>query len=212
MTAGPVGRDWIRTLNPEQREAVAHVQGPLLVLAGAGSGKTRVLTTRIAVLLQEHGVPAHRIFAVTFTNKAASEMRQRVGTLLERDPTGLWIGTFHGLSARLLRREAERLGFSREFTIFDEDDRLALIKRLLEERNIPPKLFPPRAVQAVISAAKNRMWTGEQLAAQAGFDRLAEISAELMGPLAASDSALCMRFLADEMMACTARGGNSLVE
>ena len=184
MTAVPVGRDWIRTLNPEQREAVAHVQGPLLVLAGAGSGKTRVLTTRIAVLLQEHGVPAHRIFAVTFTNKAASEMRHRVGSLLQRDPAGLWIGTFHGLSARLLRREAERLGFSREFTIFDEDDRLALIKRLLEERNIPAKIFPPRAVQAVISAAKNRMWTSDQLAAQAGFDRLAEISAQLMDPLA----------------------------
>ncbi len=184
MTAGPVGRDWIRTLNPEQREAVAHVNGPLLVLAGAGSGKTRVLTTRIAVLLQEHGVPAHRVFAVTFTNKAASEMRHRVGTLLDRDPTGLWIGTFHGLSARLLRREAERLGFSREFTIFDEDDRLALIKRLLEERNIPTKIFPARAVQSIISAAKNRMWTAEELGAQAGFDRLAEIAAQLMGPLA----------------------------
>jgi DNA helicase-2/ATP-dependent DNA helicase PcrA len=184
MTVGSIGRDWIRTLNPEQREAVAHVNGPLLVLAGAGSGKTRVLTTRIAVLLSEHGVPAHRIFAVTFTNKAASEMRHRVGALLERDPSGLWIGTFHGLSARLLRREAERLGFSREFTIFDEDDRLALIKRLLEERNIPAKIFPPRAVQAIISGAKNRMWTGEQLAAQAGYDRLAEIAADLMGPLA----------------------------
>jgi DNA helicase-2/ATP-dependent DNA helicase PcrA len=184
MTGGTAGRDWIRTLNPEQREAVAHLHGPLLVLAGAGSGKTRVLTTRIAVLLSEHGVPAHRIFAVTFTNKAAAEMRHRVGTLLERDPAGLWIGTFHGLSARLLRQEAERLGFSREFTIFDEDDRLALIKRLLDERNVPARLFPPRAVQAIISSAKNRMWTAEQLAAQAGYDRLAEVSAELMAPLA----------------------------
>jgi DNA helicase-2/ATP-dependent DNA helicase PcrA len=184
MSAGSAAREWIRTLNPEQREAVAHLRGPLLVLAGAGSGKTRVLTTRIAVLLQEHGVPPHRIFAVTFTNKAASEMRQRVGTLLERDPTGLWIGTFHGLSARLLRRDAERLGFSREFTIFDEDDRLALIKRLLEEARVPTKLFPPRAAQAVISAAKNRMWSADQLRAQAGFDRLGEIAADLMGPLA----------------------------
>ena len=186
MTAGPPGRDWARTLNPEQREAVAHVHGPLLVLAGAGSGKTRVLTTRIAVLMDEHGVPPERIFAVTFTNKAAAEMKHRIATLLSRDPTGLWIGTFHSLSARLLRREAERLGFSRQFTIFDEDDRLALIRRLLDERNIAPKLFPPRAVQAVISSAKNRMMSGEQLAASAGFDRLTQIAAELMDPLAAA--------------------------
>jgi DNA helicase-2/ATP-dependent DNA helicase PcrA len=186
MTAGTAGRDWARSLNPEQREAVAHVKGPLLVLAGAGSGKTRVLTTRIAVLIEEHGVRAEKIFAVTFTNKAAGEMKQRVATLLARDPAGLWIGTFHSLSARMLRRDAERLGFSRQFTIFDEDDRLAVVRRLLEERNFPPKLFPPRAVQAIISSAKNRMVGPEQLAAQAGFDRLTQIAAELMGPLAAA--------------------------
>ncbi|HTL06357.1 MAG TPA: UvrD-helicase domain-containing protein [Gemmatimonadales bacterium] len=184
MTAGPTGREWVRTLNPEQREAVAHLTGPLLVLAGAGSGKTRVLTTRIAMLLDEQGVPPSRIFAVTFTNKAAAEMKQRVAQLLEREPAGLWIGTFHSLSARLLRRDAERIGFSRQFTIFDEDDRIALIRRLLEERNIPPKLFPARAVQAVISSAKNRMLSGEQLGASAGFDRLTQIAAELMDPLA----------------------------
>jgi DNA helicase-2/ATP-dependent DNA helicase PcrA len=186
MTAGTAGRDWARALNAEQREAVAHLNGPLLVLAGAGSGKTRVLTTRLAVLLDEHGVPPGRVFAVTFTNKAAAEMKHRVATLLDRDPTGLWIGTFHSLSARLLRREAERLGFSRQFTIFDEDDRLALIRRLLEERQISPKLFPARAVQAVISSAKNRMLSGADLAASAGFDRLAQIAAELMDPLAAA--------------------------
>ncbi len=101
------------SLNPAQREAVEHVHGPMLVLAGAGSGKTRVLTTRIAALIDEHGVPPDRIFAVTFTNKAAGEMKERIGQLLGRDPSGLWIGTFHSLSARLLRREAERLGFSR---------------------------------------------------------------------------------------------------
>ena len=97
-------------LNPAQREAVEHVHGPLLVLAGAGSGKTRVLTMRTARLIEEHGVPPGRIFAVTFTNKAASEMKERIGRLLGRDPAGLWIGTFHSLSARLLRREAEALG------------------------------------------------------------------------------------------------------
>ncbi|HET9274590.1 MAG TPA: UvrD-helicase domain-containing protein, partial [Gemmatimonadales bacterium] len=184
MGGTSTGRDWARSLNPAQREAVAHVQGPMLVLAGAGSGKTRVLTTRIAVLIDQHGVPPQRIFSVTFTNKAAGEMKERVGRLLGHDPAGLWIGTFHSLSARLLRREAERLGFSRQFTIYDEDDRLALIRRMLEQRSLPPKLFPARAVQAIISAAKNRMQSPEALAAQPGFDRLVQVSAELMGPLA----------------------------
>ena len=145
------------SLNPAQREAVEHVHGPLLVLAGAGSGKTRVLTARIAALIDRHGVPPDRIFAVTFTNKAAGEMKHRIGQLLRRDPSGLWIGTFHSLSARLLRREAELLGFTRGFTIYDEDDRLSLIKRLMEQRGHSVKMFPPRAVQAIISAAKNRM-------------------------------------------------------
>jgi ATP-dependent DNA helicase UvrD/PcrA len=134
-------------LNPAQQEAVEHVHGPLLVLAGAGSGKTRVLTTRIAALIDRHGVPPERIFAVTFTNKAAGEMKQRIGRLLGRDPSGLWIGTFHSLSARLLRREAELLGFTRQFTIYDEDDRLSLIKRLMDQRGHSTKMFPPRAVQ-----------------------------------------------------------------
>ncbi len=184
MSGPPAGREWARTLNPEQREAVAHLHGPMLVLAGAGSGKTRVLTTRLAVLIDEHGVSATRIFSVTFTNKAAGEMKERVARLLGRDPVGLWIGTFHSLSARLLRREAERLGFSRQFTIFDEDDRLAVIRRLLEQRHLPSKLFPPRAVQAIISSAKNRMVSAEELAAKAGFDRLTQVSAGLMEPLA----------------------------
>ena len=144
-------------LNPAQQEAVEHVRGPLLVLAGAGSGKTRVLTMRIAALIDRHGVPPERIFAVTFTNKAAGEMKHRIGRLLKRDPTGLWIGTFHSLSARLLRREAELLGFSRQFTIYDEDDRLSLIKRLMDQRGHSVKQFPPKAVQSLISAAKNRM-------------------------------------------------------
>jgi DNA helicase-2/ATP-dependent DNA helicase PcrA len=105
------------TLNPAQRAAVEHVHGPLLVVAGAGSGKTRVLTMRIARLIDQHGVAPSRIFAVTFTNKAAGEMKERVGRLLGSDPSGLWIGTFHSLSARLLRREAEALGFTRQITI-----------------------------------------------------------------------------------------------
>ncbi|HEY7611420.1 MAG TPA: UvrD-helicase domain-containing protein [Gemmatimonadales bacterium] len=170
-------------LNPAQREAVEHVHGPLLVLAGAGSGKTRVLTTRIANLIDRHGVPPERIFAVTFTNKAAGEMKHRIGRLLGRDPSGLWIGTFHSLSARLLRREAELLGFSRRFTIYDEDDRLSLIKRLMEQRGHSTKLFPPRAVQALISAAKNRMVPPSELAAGSPFDRLAVVSADVYGAM-----------------------------
>jgi DNA helicase-2/ATP-dependent DNA helicase PcrA len=181
-TSGP---ELQHALNPAQREAVEHVHGPLLVLAGAGSGKTRVLTARIALLIDRHGVPPERIFAVTFTNKAAGEMKERVGRLLARDPSGLWIGTFHSLSARLLRREAELLGFTRQFTIYDEDDRLSLIRRLMEQRGHSTKLFPPRAVQSLISAAKNRMVSPAELAAGSQFDRLAQVAAEVytaLGP------------------------------
>src|SRR4051812_44371177 len=172
-----------QALNPAQREAVEHVHGPLLVLAGAGSGKTRVLTMRIAALIDQHGVPPQQIFAVTFTNKAAGEMKHRIGQLLHRDPAGLWIGTFHALSARLLRREAELLGFTRRFTIYDEDDRLSLIRRLMERQGHSTKLFPPRAIQSVISAAKNRMVSPSELSARASFDRLTEVAAEVYAAL-----------------------------
>lgn len=186
MTGASVARDWLASLNPAQREAAEHVHGPILVLAGAGSGKTRVLTVRIARLIEEHGVPAERLFAVTFTNRAATEMKERIGAMLGRDPVGLWIGTFHSLSARLLRREAEHLGFSRQFSIFDEDDRLALIKRLMEQRHHSTKLFAPRAVQAVISAAKNRMQGAEALAAGARHDPLVQVAADVMGAMASA--------------------------
>jgi len=144
-------------LNPAQRRAVEHGAGPLLVLAGAGSGKTRVLTARIAHLIQERGVRPDRLFAVTFTNKAAGEMRERVAALLGADPRGLWIGTFHSLSARLLRREAPLLGFGPNFTIYDEDDSQALLKQMLARRELSPKAYPPRALHNLISGAKNRM-------------------------------------------------------
>jgi ATP-dependent DNA helicase UvrD/PcrA len=182
-TSGP---ELSHALNPAQQEAADHVHGPILVLAGAGSGKTRVLTTRIAHLIDRHGVPPDRIFAVTFTNKAAGEMKHRIGRLLDRDPSGLWIGTFHSLSARLLRREAPLLGFNRQFTIYDEDDRLSLIRRLMDQRGHSTKVFPPRAVQALISGAKNRMMPPSELAAGVSqFDRLAQVSADVyaaMGP------------------------------
>ena len=177
--------DLTLALNPEQREAAEHLAGPMLVLAGAGSGKTRVLTTRIALLIERHGVPAERIFAVTFTNRAAGEMKERIRAMLDRDPTGLWIGTFHSLSARLLRREAERIGFSRQFTIYDEDDRLSLIKRIMEQRQHSTKLFPPKLVQSVISAAKNRMQTAADLAAS-GSDPLTRVAADVFDAMTAA--------------------------
>jgi len=185
MSSDPTPLIGLDGLNLAQREAVEHVHGPLLVVAGAGSGKTRVLTMRIARLIDHAGVPPYRIFAVTFTNKAAGEMKERVGRLLGQDPSGLWIGTFHSLSARLLRREAEALGFTRQFTIYDEDDRLSLVKRLMEARSHSTKLFPPKMIQALISAAKNRMTGPDELAASAPFDQASQVAADVfraMGP------------------------------
>jgi DNA helicase-2/ATP-dependent DNA helicase PcrA len=172
-----------RALNPAQHEAVEHVHGPMLVLAGAGSGKTRVLTMRIAALIDRHGVPPEHIFAVTFTNKAAGEMKHRIGQLLNRDPSGLWIGTFHSLSARLLRREAGLLGFNQRFTIYDEDDRLSLIRRLMDQQGHSVKDFPPRAVQSLISGAKNRMESPSQLAAGLPPGPLGQVASQVYSAL-----------------------------
>ena len=152
------------------------------MLAGAGSGKTRVLTARIAHLITSHNVAPQRIFAVTFTNKAAGEMRTRIAQLLGRDPRGLWIGTFHSLSARVLRREAPLLGFGPNFTIYDTDDSEALVKRLLEARQLSPKAYPPRAVHGVISGAKNRMLKPEELAQQADTP-LIQVAADVYAAL-----------------------------
>jgi DNA helicase-2/ATP-dependent DNA helicase PcrA len=165
-------------LNEAQQQAVEYRGGPLLVLAGAGSGKTSVLTRRLAHSVEHHGIRPHRILAVTFTNRAAGEMRRRVAQLLGAEPAGLWIGTFHSLAARMLRREAARLGFTSGFTIYDEDDRLAAIKRLLEQGGYAVRAFPPRAIQSVISTAKNRMIPPEELAGVAD-DRFARVAAEI---------------------------------
>jgi DNA helicase-2/ATP-dependent DNA helicase PcrA len=146
-------------LNPAQREAVFHVNGPLLVLAGAGSGKTRVLTTRIARLIDVEGVNPAEILAVTFTNKAAGEMRERIGRILGAEPRGMWMGTFHAIGARLLRMNAHLVGRAPAYTIYDQDDSLGIIKRLMERNSIPVKQFAPRAIQSAISDAKNRLVT-----------------------------------------------------
>jgi DNA helicase-2/ATP-dependent DNA helicase PcrA len=172
-------------LNTAQVRAVEHGDGALLVLAGAGSGKTRVLTARIAHLIQTRGVRPDRIFAVTFTNKAAGEMRERVAALLGADPRGLWIGTFHSLSARLLRREAPLLGFGPNFTIYDEDDSQALLKQMLVRRELSPKAYPPRALHNLISGAKNRMIDPDDFA-HAAESPLARVAADCYRDLGAA--------------------------
>jgi DNA helicase-2/ATP-dependent DNA helicase PcrA len=144
-------------LNPPQREAVIHGEGPLLVLAGAGSGKTRVLTHRIAWLLATGRARPSEILAITFTNKAAGEMRERVGALVGGVSRAMWVMTFHSACARILRAEAPRLGYKRAFTIYDEADSLRMIKRCMQELELDPKRFAPRAIKAAISAAKNQL-------------------------------------------------------
>src|SRR5215510_4746704 len=149
--------NFLDKLNPEQREAVLHTEGPLLILAGAGSGKTRVITYRIAYLIGDGHSAADQVLAVTFTNKAAGEMRDRVEALLGSDANGVWLSTFHSLCARLLRREAPHVGLSRDFVIYDSSDQVAVVKQASKELGIDDKLVPPRAALARISQAKNRM-------------------------------------------------------
>jgi DNA helicase II / ATP-dependent DNA helicase PcrA len=144
-------------LNEPQREAVRHGDGPLLVLAGAGSGKTRVLTHRIAYLLATGQAQPGEILAITFTNKAATEMRERVESLVGRSARAMWVTTFHSSCARMLRADAERLGYSRGFTIYDESDSLRMLKRCMEELHIDHKRYPPRAIRSQISGAKNQL-------------------------------------------------------
>jgi DNA helicase-2/ATP-dependent DNA helicase PcrA len=144
-------------LNPPQREAVEHGEGPLLVLAGAGSGKTRVLTHRVAYLVATGRAAPGEILAITFTNKAADEMRERVEALVGAVSRLMWVMTFHSACARILRREAARLGYKGTFTIYDEADSLRMVKRCMGELEMDPKRFPPRAIRAQISGAKNRL-------------------------------------------------------
>jgi DNA helicase-2/ATP-dependent DNA helicase PcrA len=155
-------------LNPPQREAVEQSEGPLLVVAGAGSGKTRVLTHRIAYLLATGAARPGEILAITFTNKAAAEMRERVGQLVGRSVRAMWVTTFHSSCARMLRADAERLGYSRGFTIYDESDSLRMLKRCLSELGVDPKRYPPRAVRSKISGAKNQLIDSDTYAEMVG--------------------------------------------
>ncbi len=148
---------YLADLNPAQREAVVHVQGPLLVVAGAGSGKTRVLTRRVAHLIVAGGAQPSEILAITFTNKAAEEMRSRLAELLGATARTIWVLTFHAACGRILRREAPRLGYRSNFTIYDQADQIRLVKDCLEALERDPKRFPPRGIHAQISAAKNEL-------------------------------------------------------
>ena len=148
-------------LNPPQRDAVVHGEGPLLILAGAGSGKTRVLTHRIAYLVGTRQAAPGEILAITFTNKAAQEMRERVEALVGARARAMWVMTFHSACARMLRSEAQRLGYTRGFTIYDEQDSLRLVKACVEELDIDPKRFAPRGLRRQISDAKNQLLDAE---------------------------------------------------
>src|SRR5581483_9153205 len=148
---------YLEDLNPAQREAVLHTEGPVLVVAGAGSGKTRVLTRRIAHLLRAVGVRPPEILAITFTNKAAAEMRERVERLVGAQARAAWVMTFHAACGRILRREAQRLGYRSSFTIYDQADQVRLVKQCLEELDRDPKRFTPRGIHSQISSAKNQL-------------------------------------------------------
>jgi DNA helicase II / ATP-dependent DNA helicase PcrA len=149
--------DFLDRLNPAQRDAVEHRDGPLLILAGAGSGKTRVITSRIAHLIGEGLAAPGEILAVTFTNKAAQEMRERVSGLIGNDASAVWLSTFHALCARLLRREAPKIGLSRDFVIYDSSDQVAVVRQAERDLGIDDKFVPPRMALSRISHAKNRM-------------------------------------------------------
>src|SRR5437868_9893915 len=159
------------SLNPEQRAAALHTEGPRLILAGAGSGKTRVIAYRIAYLVGGGHAAPGEVLAVTFTNKAAEEMRGRVEQLLGSDCRDVWLSTFHSLCARLLRREAPAIGLTRDFVIYDSSDQLSVVKQAMKALHIDDGFVQPRAALSRISHAKNRMESPTDMAGTAGWNR-----------------------------------------
>lgn len=164
----PNKQELLAGLNPKQKEAVLHTEGPLLIMAGAGSGKTRVLTHRIAYLIEEKNVNPWNILAITFTNKAAREMKERVSGILGKGGEDVWVSTFHSMCVRILRRDVDAIGYDRNFTILDSSDQLTLMKRILKELNIDPKKYDPRSILGSISNAKNELLTPETYAERQG--------------------------------------------
>ena len=171
--------DLLEGLNEPQREAVKHFEGPILVLAGAGSGKTRVLTRRVANLVLAHGVRPQNILAVTFTNKATEEMRERLRSLLGAQANELWVATFHSASLRILRRHAPLLGYTNDFVVYDEQDSKGVLKALLKERDIDEKKFPVNLFSRVIDQAKNSFILPEKFAGSSGTKYESQIQAEI---------------------------------
>ncbi|MGH7154908.1 MAG: ATP-dependent helicase, partial [Acetobacteraceae bacterium] len=173
--------DYLARLNQEQRAAVETLDGPLLVLAGAGTGKTRVLTTRFAHILLTGRASPGQVLAVTFTNKAAREMRERVGAILGRPVEGLWLGTFHALCARLLRRHAEYVGLSARFTILDGDDQLRLLKQVMEAARLDIRRWAPPAMMAIVQRWKDRGLTPDRITPPEDTDFAAGRAREIYG-------------------------------
>ena len=167
------------TLNKEQKEAVLHTEGPLLLLAGAGSGKTRVLTHRIAYLIDEMGVKPWNILAITFTNKAAGEMRERVDKLVEFGAGQVWVATFHSTCVRILRRYIDKIGYDNNFTIYDTDDQKTVMKAVLGYLDLDPKKYKERALMGAVSSAKDELITVEQFERDAAGDYNKSIQAKV---------------------------------
>ena len=168
----------IEGLNPQQIAAVKHEGSPLLVVAGAGSGKTRVLTRRIAYLLAQRNVAPYEVLAITFTNKAAGEMKERVAQLVGDRAKAMWVSTFHSACVRILRKEASLLGYTNSFTIYDQSDSLRLITLVMRDLNLDAKRYAPRAVAALISQAKNELMGPADYLNQ-GKDQFQEIVAQV---------------------------------
>src|SRR4030043_1241518 len=182
--------DILAELNPAQRGAVEAINGPVLILAGPGSGKTRVITHRVAYLIKVCGVNPRQIMAVTFTNKAAREMEERLNRLVSASVKDLTLGTFHAICARILRQDGKAIGIDSKFVIYDDDDQISLIKRALQDLSLDPKQFAPRALQSVISSAKSQLQMPSDLQGRSYFEEVTQRVYERYQQLLTDSSAL----------------------